>query len=108
VATEVDDLVQAVERARTSLLANVADLRDDQGAFKPSPLAAWVSSQRSLTHLLRDLATELEGHSLDAMVFPHFLSGPLDARQRLEFLRFHIERHSEQVRRVRSLPSFPE
>ena len=178
-ATELDDLVHAVERTRTALLENVADLRDDQGAFKPSahewsiaeilehlflaelggitkvwaaledlrsgkrwsgelpnrgkhideiidetwqpretappaatphwggPLAAWISSQRCLTHLLRDLATQLEGQSLDAMVFPHFLSGPLDAGQRLEFLRFHIERHFEQVRRVRSHPSFP-
>lgn len=178
-AAEVDDLVHSVERARTALLESVADLRDDQGAFKPSadewsiaeilehlfhaelggitkvwaaldelrsgkrwsgelpnrgkrideiiaatwrpketapppatphwggPLAAWISSQRCLTALLRDLATQLDGQSLDALVFPHFLSGPLDARQRLEFLRFHIERHLEQVRRVRSHPSFP-
>ena len=70
------------------------------------PLAAWTSSQRCLTHLLRDLATQLKGQGLDEIVFPHFLSGPLDARQRLEFLRFHMERHAEQVRRVpRTRPS---
>jgi hypothetical protein len=40
-------------------------------------------------------------------VYPHFLSGPLDARQRLEFLRFHIERHTAQVWRVRSSHGFP-
>ena len=178
-ASDVDDLVLSVERARSALLESVVGLRDDQGAFKPSanewsiaeilehlflaelggitkvwaavddlrsvkrwsgelpnrgkrieeiiaatwqpketappvatphfggPLAAWISSQRCLTPLLRDLATQLEGQRLDAIVFPHFLSGPLDARQRLEFLRFHIERHGEQVRHVRSHPSFP-
>ena len=177
-ATDVDALVLSVERARSALLESVVDLRDDQGAFKPSadewsiaeilehlflaelggitkvwaalddlragkrwsgelpnrgkrideiiaatwrpketappvatphwggPLAAWISAQRCLTQLLRDLATQLDGQSLDTIVFPHFLSGPLDARQRLEFLRFHIERHLEQVQRVRSHPSF--
>jgi hypothetical protein len=179
VATEVDDLVQSVERSRAAVLEYVALLRDDQGAFKPSanewsiaeilehlfhaelggitkvwaaldelrsgkrwsgelpnrgkrideiidatwrpkeiapqpatphwggPLAAWVTAERSLTHLLRELAVQLEGQSLEAIVFPHFLSGPMDARQRLEFLRFHIDRHFEQVKRVRSHPSFP-
>jgi hypothetical protein len=178
VPTDIDDLVLSVERARSALLESVEDLRDDQGAFKPSPnewsiaeilehlflaelggitkvwaalddlragkrwsgelpnrgkhideiiaatwrpqetappgakphlggpLAAWISAQRSLTQLLRDLATQLESQNLEAIVFPHFLSGPLDARQRLEFLRFHIKRHQEQVRRVRSHPSF--
>lgn len=179
VASEVDDLVRSVERARAALLEGITGLRSEQGAFKPSPnewsigeivehlflaevggitkiwaalddfqagkrwsgdlpnrgkriddvvattwkpresapqvaaphlggpLAAWTSALRSLTGVLRDLGTALEGHRLDAIVFPHFLSGPLDARQRLEFLRFHIERHLEQVQRVRSHTSFP-
>ena len=34
-------------------------------------------------------------HGLDPslVIFPHFLSGPLVARQRLEFLRFQLDRH---------------
>lgn len=71
------------------------------------PLAAWVLALRSLTPLLRALTAELDGQPLEAIVYPHVLSGPLDARQRLEFLRFHIERHTAQAWRVRSSPGFP-
>jgi hypothetical protein len=42
-------------------------------------------------HTVRErLGTLLQGLELEDVVFPHFLSGPLDAKQRLEFLRFHI------------------
>jgi hypothetical protein len=71
------------------------------------PLAAWVSALRSLNGPLRDLSTQLRDDELERVVFPHFLSGPLDARQRLEFIRFHIERHASQVRRIRASPGFP-
>jgi hypothetical protein len=71
------------------------------------PLQVWISSLRSLRSVLADLATELDGHDLEAIVFPHYLSGPLDGRQRLEFLRFHMERHLEQIRRLQSHPAFP-
>lgn len=71
------------------------------------PLEAWISSLRSLRAVLTDLATELEGLDLEAIVFPHYLSGPLDGRQRLEFLRFHMERHLEQIRRLQSHSAFP-
>lgn len=71
------------------------------------PLACWVAALGSLTPVLAQLARQLEGQPLDEIVFPHFLSGPLDARQRLEFLRFHLERHATQVERVRRDPGFP-
>ena len=71
------------------------------------PLEAWISSLRSLRSVLADLSGELDGLDLEAIVFPHYLSGPLDGRQRLEFLRFHMERHLEQIRRVQANPVFP-
>lgn len=71
------------------------------------PLASWVSSLRSLRTVLQDLADELEELRLEEIVFPHYLSGPLDGRQRLEFLRFHIDRHRAQIERVRNSPGFP-
>lgn len=71
------------------------------------PLEAWISSLRSLRSVLADLATELDGLDLEAIVYPHYLSGPLDGRQRLEFLRFHMERHLDQIRRLQSHPAFP-
>lgn len=71
------------------------------------PLEAWISGLRSLRTVLADLAQELDGLDLEAIVFPHYLSGPLDGRQRLEFLRFHMERHIAQIRRLQSHPMFP-
>jgi hypothetical protein len=71
------------------------------------PLDAWVSSLRSLRFVLADLTRELEGIDLEAVVFPHYLSGPLDGRQRLEFLRFHMERHVEQIGRIQANPAYP-
>ena len=35
------------------------------------------------------------------------ISGPLDVRQRLEFLRFHLDRHRAQVEQVKLHPDFP-
>jgi len=64
-------------------------------------LAYWVACFRSCSHVLAALAVELDGKHLDSIVFPHFLCGPLDARQRLEFLRFHMDRHLAQIHAVR-------
>ena len=71
------------------------------------PLTAWVSCLKSLRPVLADLASELETIDLEAIVYPHYLSGPLDGRQRLEFLRYHMERHLAQIERVQSHPQFP-
>jgi hypothetical protein len=71
------------------------------------PLRFWLSALPSLRPVLADLAVRLEGQALDDVVFPHFLSGPLDARQRLQFLRYHMERHLAQIQRIREDPAFP-
>lgn len=65
-------------------------------------LLYWIACFEACAHVLRSLAAELEGRDLDEIVFPHFLCGPLDARQRLEFLRFHMDRHRDQIESVRS------
>jgi len=66
------------------------------------PLTYWVTAMRGCRALLAAVAPALEGLDLDAVVNPHPISGPLDARQRLEFLRFHMDRHRGQVDRVRA------
>jgi hypothetical protein len=71
------------------------------------PLAFWLSAFRSLSSVLGDLAAALQGQRLELIVFPHFISGPLDARQRLEFLRFQMQRHVGQIERIREDPLFP-
>jgi len=64
------------------------------------PLGYWISSFQSCQSVLKELGKALEGLNLEQVIFPHFLSGPLDARQRLEFLRFHINRHAAQIERL--------
>jgi len=69
-------------------------------------LSVWASHLRNCDDLLRDLPTVLDGLPLADVIYPHFLSGPLNAIQRLEFLRFHLDHHLPQVRRIKaSLPS---
>lgn len=60
----------------------------------------WTACFRACQPVLEELGTRLEGVDLSTVIFPHFLCGPLDARQRLEFLRFHIERHGRQIERL--------
>jgi hypothetical protein len=71
------------------------------------PLAFWVAATRSLTPILARLGSALESVPLEAVVFPHYLSGPLDGRQRLEFLRYHIERHLGQIDSILAGSSYP-
>jgi len=60
----------------------------------------WVACFRACSHVLAALTVELRGKPLESIMFPHFLCGPLDARQRLEFLRFHMDRHLAQIQSV--------
>lgn len=71
------------------------------------PFPYWAAALRACQPLLDELGAALEGATLDDVVFPHPISGPLDARQWLQFLRFHLDRHSAQVERVRRHPGFP-
>ncbi|WP_018621332.1 DinB family protein [Spirosoma luteum] len=61
------------------------------------PSAFWLSAFASLQQPLSALAATLANEDLEAIIHPHVLSGPLDIRQRFEFLRFHIDRHRNQV-----------
>ena len=53
--------------------------------------------------MLARLAHELETLDLESVVYPHVVSGPLDGRQRLEFLRFHLDLHRAQIEGVKRL-----
>jgi hypothetical protein len=76
------------------------------------PAEYWISALRSVQSQLDALGAELEraegeGIDLAAVVYPHVISGPLDVQQRLEFLRFHLDRHRGQVERIRQHADFP-
>jgi hypothetical protein len=72
------------------------------------PLQYWITYSESCQSVLDGLGTALDGLDLEQVIFPHFLSGPLDARQRLEFLRFHLDRHHAQILRLFHHQAFPE
>jgi hypothetical protein len=71
------------------------------------PLAFWIAALQANEGVLRALAGALERHDLETIHYPHPISGPLDMRQRLEFLRFHLDRRRNQVEELKSHPEFP-
>lgn len=60
-------------------------------------LAFWKSSLMSLQQVLESFGDDICDDELRLQAHPHPISGALDFQQRLEFLRFHIERHYGQV-----------
>ena len=65
------------------------------------PVVYWATCLESCRPVLARLAHELETLDLESVVYPHVVSGPLDARQRLEFLRFHLDLHCAQIEGVK-------
>jgi hypothetical protein len=65
------------------------------------PVAYWTSCLESCRPVLARLGCELEALDLETVVYPHVVSGPLDGRQRLEFLRFHLDLHRGQIEGVK-------
>ena len=70
-------------------------------------LSYWVATLRSKQVVLEDLARSLYGVALEHVIYPHPISGPLDVRQRLEFLGFHLDRHRGQVEALISEREYP-
>ena len=60
-------------------------------------LGVWIAHLESCDALLGHLPAHLDGLPLRKVIYPHFLSGPLDVLQRLEFIRFHMEHHLPQL-----------
>jgi hypothetical protein len=71
------------------------------------PLGYWVAALKGCSSLLAELKVPLAEVALEDTIYPHAISGPLDARQRLEFLAFHLRRHRDQVAGIMSHPAFP-
>jgi len=65
-------------------------------------LIFWRSALLSLQSVLEEFGNDLKVEELRVLAHPHPISGPMDFQQRLEFLRFHIERHHHQALEVRN------
>ena len=59
----------------------------------------WINSFISLNGILSEFASNLTDDMLRVIAHAHPISGELDFQQRLEFLRFHIDRHHLQAKR---------
>ena len=71
------------------------------------PLAYWVACLWACQPVLEALGEALRGVDLAEVIFPHPISGPLDGRQRLEFLRWHLDHHRRQIEDIVAAPGFP-
>ncbi len=64
------------------------------------PLVFWKLSLISLQELLDAFGNDLKENELRLQAHPHPISGALDFQQRIEFLKFHIDRHRGQVAQI--------
>lgn len=71
-------------------------------------ISYWLASLQAQQQVLYELGQALTGVPLEDVVFPHPISGPLDAGQRLEFLRFHLDRHRNQIETLKQHPDYPQ
>ena len=71
------------------------------------PLPYWLAEFTACQGVLEALAKEMREGELDDVIYPHFLSGPLTLRQRFEFIRFHIQRHRDQIDELAANGPFP-
>ena len=62
-------------------------------------ISFWINSFISLKDILKEFTHNLTDDMLRVIAHAHPISGELDFQQRLEFLRFHIDRHHLQAKR---------
>lgn len=63
-------------------------------------LAFWKAALSSLQQVLEAFGKDIKEEELRLLAHPHPISGDMDFQQRLEFLRFHIQRHLGQVQSI--------
>ena len=62
-------------------------------------ISFWKNSFVSLKGILSEFTSNLNDDMLRVIAHAHPISGELDFQQRLEFLRFHIDRHHLQAKK---------
>lgn len=70
------------------------------------PIEYWMAALNGCQNLLEGLVVALQGHDPEKIIYPHAISGPLNILQRMEFLRFHLNRHEKQVDNIKRHPDF--
>lgn len=65
-------------------------------------LSLWTLHLQRGDSLFERLIPHLGSLPLREVIHPHYLSGPMDLLQWLDFVRFHLERHLKQIRRMKA------
>ena len=71
------------------------------------PLLFWCSALDACQLPLSRLGSALQDVDQEAIFYPHFLLGPLDANQWFQFVGRHLHRHRRQIERLRACEDFP-
>lgn len=90
----IEDIIERTWKAKEEVPAVAAPRLGGSLAF-------WVSELERLQTTLERFGDLLEDQDLLLMAHPHPISGPMSFGQRLEFLRFHIDRHRFQVENLK-------
>ena len=70
-------------------------------------LPFWAGALDSCQPMLQRLGSALQDVDQEAIVYPHFVVGPMDANQWIQFMCFHLNRHWAQIERLRKIERFP-
>jgi hypothetical protein len=62
----------------------------------------WLVCLKNCKATLAETYQQLEGLDPEKIIYPHPISGPLNVYQRMEFLRYHMERHQRQIEKNKS------
>ncbi|MGK2863735.1 MAG: hypothetical protein ACSLE0_17515, partial [Chitinophagaceae bacterium] len=68
----------------------------------------WIPALKNCHILLEAFSVSIKGMDTEEIIYPHIMSGPLNVNQRMEFLRFHLERHQGQIENVKAHPDYPQ
>ena len=90
----IDDIIRLTWKEKEDVPAIAAPRMGGPLVFWASALAGLQPTHKAFGELLTD-------NDLQRMAHPHPISGPLSFGQRLEFLRFHINRHRAKVENLK-------
>lgn len=65
------------------------------------PIDFWLINLQNCKRTLEETCKKMEGLDPEQIIYPHPISGPLNVYQRMEFLRYHMERHQRQIENIK-------
>lgn len=71
------------------------------------PVEYWIEGLKGCQPLLEALARQVRGYDLEKIIYPHIISGRLNVVQRMQFLRFHLNRHQQQIENIKMHAGYP-